>query len=208
MTLILGKIMTNKPLLGPCDSYQIERWKDIPSYPGYQASDLGRVRSLDKRVGCRSGGIRLRKGKVLVPVIHHSGYAVYSVYAAGKMKSVPGHLLVMQAFIGKAPDGFVVCHYDGNRQNNLLINIRYDTKSANEQDKLMHGTYQHADRNPRAKLTAHEVMAMRLRRAAGESVTNLAREYGFRAGHISKICTGALWKTTSGPLTREAAKHA
>lgn len=26
----------------------MENWKDVPGYPGYQVSDLGRVRSLDR----------------------------------------------------------------------------------------------------------------------------------------------------------------
>lgn len=183
-----------------------ETWQAIPGFPLYEASSLGRIRSLDNLVKAHQG-FRLRKGKVLTPVKHHTGYIIYTLHN-GKQHAAFGHRLVALAFLGERPDGCVICHKDGDRANNALVNLRYDTQSANERDKLQHGTYQQDEKNPRAKLTRPEIVAMRLERAAGEPLKSLALRYGFRAGHISKICTGMIWKNTSGPLTRENKRNA
>lgn len=220
--------MNIKPLLGPCDSYQLEpfaypwawdmaraqetttaneEWRDIPGYPGYQASSLGRVRSLDKQVRC-NGGTRIRKGRVLSPVTHHSGYIVYTLHNGGLQKAVFGHRVVMQAFVGVEPENHVTCHKDGNRQNNRLSNLRYDTRTNNEQDKREHGTYQKEEMNPRAVFSLRDVQAIRQLRANGASVKCLAQRFNSRPGHISKICTGYLWPDAPGPITRSHYKNA
>ncbi len=177
-----------------------EVWRDIPDYEGtYQASSLGRIKSLDVVVAC-NGGTRVRKGKVLSPIGHHTGYTVYSLGA--KKKSVYGHKLVALAFLGAPEEKQVVCHFDGDKKNNALYNLRYDTMSGNEQDKRKHGTYQEGAGNPRSVLTEDEVIAIRIRRAAGEYCYVIGKDYEMRPGHISKICTGMLWPKAKGPITR------
>ena len=182
-----------KPLLGPC----AEVWRDIPGYEGtYQASSLGRIKSLAGigRTHARYQDI------VLSPVKHHTGYHVYSI--GPECKSIYGHKLVAWAFLGEPEEGQVVCHFDGSRDNNRADNLRYDTHSGNEQDKRRHGTYQEGAGNPRSVLTEDDVVRIRNRRATGEYCYVIARDYGMRAGHISKICTGQLWPQIKGPITR------
>lgn len=183
-----------------------ETWKDIPGYEGhYQASSHGRIRSLDKEVPCRTG-TRVRKGRVLKPSLHHTGYTIYSV--GTKQKSVYGHKLVALAFLGEPKNGQVVCHFDGDKQNNNICNLRYDSCSGNEQDKRRHGTYQEGEGNPRASLSEEDVVTIRERRAKGEYCYIIGRDYGMQAGHISKICSGQLWKKSGGQLTRSFEKNA
>jgi hypothetical protein len=184
-----------------------EVWKDIPNTDYYQASSHGRIRSVDRWVRFNSG-YGIRKGKILKPVIHHSGYIIYGIVAGNKISSVYGHQLVARTFLGEPQNNQVVCHYDGNKANNCLANLRYDTRSSNEQDKRRHGTYQKEEKNPRAKLSLDDIYNIRHRRANGETVKQLADEYGFRSGHISKICIGMLWPHAAGPLTREFTKNA
>jgi hypothetical protein len=116
----------------------MEEWRDIPGFPGYQASDLGRIRSLDRRVPQRTkGGVtmnRLWTGRILAQAIDGAGY--WSV--GEKLGRV--HILVMLTFVGPPPDGQEVCHDDGDRQNARLDNLRYGTRAANVADTVRHGT--------------------------------------------------------------------
>lgn len=50
------------------------------------------------------------------------------------------HCLVAAAFFGERPTGYDICHNDGNRLNNNVNNLRYDTRSANSLDAVRHGT--------------------------------------------------------------------
>ena len=45
----------------------------------------------------------------------------------------------MQAFVGPAPDGMVICHYNDIKTDNRLENLRYDTQYANGQDRIRNG---------------------------------------------------------------------
>ena len=57
-----------------------EIWRDIPGYTGrYQASNLGRIRSVDKNVIKRSGVTEFYKGKILKAFIGTGGYLYITI---------------------------------------------------------------------------------------------------------------------------------
>ncbi len=117
--------------------YQPDEWRPIPGYEGsYEVSRFGVVRSLD-RVIMRSNGVpQTFRGKVKVPQIKNTYYAVW----LGK-KPWYVHNLVLLAFVGPRPDDYQCCHNDGNPLNNNLENLRWDTRSANMLDTIRHGTH-------------------------------------------------------------------
>lgn len=110
-----------------------EVWRDIPGYEGrYQASNLGRVRSLDRYVKCARGGkgTRLLKGRVLRPAGQQSDPHLRVVLG----HKAPGscvHTLVALAFIGPRPEGCDIRHLDGNPLNNHADNLAYGTRTEN-----------------------------------------------------------------------------
>ena len=110
-----------------------EVWKPIPGYKGYEVSNLGRVRSLDRYL---PDG-RRRKGTVLRASIDTGGYPTVTLGHRGQHRV---HRIVMLAFCGPVPEGKEVCHLDGNRQNNAIPNLRYDTRLNNIKDAVRHGT--------------------------------------------------------------------
>ncbi|MCQ2163589.1 MAG: NUMOD4 motif-containing HNH endonuclease [Bacteroidales bacterium] len=98
---------------------EVEKWKDIEGYEGkYQVSTLGRVRSLNY---IRKGMIsELRQGR------GKKRYNKVVLYMDGKPKTYYVHRLVIQTFLGQAPEGKpCVDHIDGNFLNNKLSNLRY-----------------------------------------------------------------------------------
>lgn len=108
-----------------------EIWRDIPDYEGlYQASNLGRVRSLD-RVLCDG---RQFPGKVLSLNKNNLGYFIVTLFKDGKRTRVGVHRLVALAFpeiCGEYFDGAVVNHKDENPSNNTPENLEFCTVSYN-----------------------------------------------------------------------------
>ena len=124
---------------------QVEEWRDIPGHPGYQVSDQGRVRSLDRTVTHSNGQVRRYKGKVLrTPLMQKVGYPFVNLRNQGENNVRTVHSLVAEAFIGPRLEGMEVCHGDGDKTNNNLDNLRYGTRSENNLDQVRHGTHPHA----------------------------------------------------------------
>ena len=121
----------------------VEQWKPVRGYEGiYEVSSHGRVRSVDRTVTCSDGHVRSHKGKVLSACLSkRGGYPLVSLCTQGKSQSHHVHSLVAEAFIGHRLEGTEVCHSDGDPTNNHLDNLRYDTSSGNELDKVRHGTH-------------------------------------------------------------------
>ena len=188
-----------KPLLGPCDS-ATEEWRNIPGYPGYQASSLGRVRSLDRVDTLPGGFTRKRKGRVLRGHKSH-GYVMYTPSVNSVITTVTGHKLVMLAFAGPPKDGEIVCHYDGDRSNNAVANLRYGTHKDNEADKERHGTRLWGETANGVKLTEEAVVKMRELRASGYGLKDLAQLFSVGMDTISLACVGKTWTRAGGPIS-------
>jgi len=107
-----------------------------------------------------------------------------------KQKILRPHKLVLEAFVGKAPQGMECCHNDGNQANNNLENLRWDTPKNNHADKLKHGTSNTGERCNWAKLTKEQVIAIR---QDTRTQKEIAAEYGVQQSQISRIKNGARW---------------
>lgn len=110
-----------------------ELWKPIPSEPGYEVSDLGRVRSADRVVETaaswrRPAHKRTYKGKLLKPGRMSGGH--WPV-ACGKGNTRTVHSLVLEAFVGPCPPGMECLRGGDDNDDNSLTNLRYGTRSEN-----------------------------------------------------------------------------
>jgi hypothetical protein len=178
-----------------------EIWKDIPDCQHYQASNLGRIRSLD-RVVRNIGGTRIHRGKILKQSNHPQGYFMVATCHEGKVQMHAVHRLVIRAFLGLPDKGMQTCHNDGNPANNHIDNLRYDTVINNHKDKQKHNTIRCGEKCAWATTNNESVIAMRNRRAAGESLPSIAKDYNMSKANISRICRGELWKHVGGPITK------
>lgn len=113
-----------------------EIWKDIPEYKGYyQASNLGRIKSLDREISRVRNGKQhryFRPGRILSPTIEGCGYYQVLITIKGiehRHKKV--HRLVASAFIENPLNKKCVNHKDGNKGNNGLDNLEWVTHGEN-----------------------------------------------------------------------------
>src|SRR5690554_6644093 len=114
-----------------------ERWAAVAGYQGlYEVSDSGDVRSLDR---LDAQGNRI-KGRVLRPDARPSGHLRVTLCRDSTTQRFWVHRLVLSAFVGPRQAGMEGCHNDGDPTNNAVSNLRWDTKTANAQDRRKHGT--------------------------------------------------------------------
>lgn len=120
----------------------MELWKDILGFEGfYQASDLGRVRSVNRTIShLKDSRVRHLKGRILRVKIDGNGRQSVILSKYGHHTTRRVHRLILEAFVGPCPLGYECCHNDGNASNNNLTNLRWDTKHSNEHDKKLHST--------------------------------------------------------------------
>ena len=124
-------------------SDQIERWRPVPGYEGsYEVSDLGRVRSLDRR----DGRGHVRRGKLLAPRTTTRNHRSVALYRDCVRADVQVHHLVLEAFVGPRPDGLEGCHWNDDPTDNRLVNLRWDTRSQNTADSVRNGTHAMANK--------------------------------------------------------------
>ena len=115
-----------------------EHWLPVVGYEGlYEVSDQGRVKRL-----ARVGKSWVLPERILKGCHTHQGYVQVGMF--GKSKRV--HRLVLEAFVGPCPEGMVACHYDDNKENNRLENLRWDTERENMWDRTRNGNDHNANK--------------------------------------------------------------
>ena len=172
-----------------------EGWAEIPGYCGhYYISTLGRVISIPRTVAKKSGDANI-KGRILKPSRYKNGYLFVVLCSDSSHDQRMIHHLVLESFVGKRPDGLVACHNDGDKENNDLSNLRWDTHANNLLDKIKHGTHQYGEQNHAAILTSKDVDDIKKELATGPKGIGrrLAKKYGVSTSTISAINVGKRW---------------
>lgn len=175
-----------------------EKWKEVLGFEGrYEVSSEGRVRSVERRAPMPRNGpgaTKLVRSKILGNKPAEDGYVRMTLLDEhGKLHMRYVHRIVLEAFVGLCPPGLECCHGDGNRSNNRLDNLRWDTRPANHADKNKHGTASRGERNSSSKLTWAEVDEIRSRLDTGEVGAVLSREFGVSNTVITSIRKGRTW---------------
>lgn len=109
-----------------------EIWKNIEGYEGYQVSNLGRVRSLD-RIDSNNHPL---KGVVLKPHISNSGYLLVGLYKQQKRDGKLVHRLVAEAFIPNYDNKPEIDHINTVKTDNRVENLRWATQKENINNPL------------------------------------------------------------------------
>ena len=152
--------------------YDGERWATVPEHPKYEVSTFGRVRSL--------------LGTLISQNIRSHGYCAVVLRSEGtrKTKEHLVHRLVASAFLERTPERTTVAHFDGNRLNNHVDNLRWATPFENKQDDFRNGKVSQGENHPCSKFSNDDV---RMIRADVRKNVEIARQYGVNPSSISEI---------------------
>ncbi len=194
-----------------------ERWLPVRGYEGlYEVSSLGRARRVHRPRGMsptnndNDGRVRRTGNLMLAPLNATGGHLAFRmVNRDGKAKNLLAHRLVALAFIGPPPTEreFLVRHVNGVPDDNRVENLAWGGHLENQGDRKAHNTRNTGERNSSARLTESEVWSIRERRAKGETVINLGREFGVSNAMISVICLGNAWTHVGGPIQASYSVH-
>jgi len=115
-----------------------EQWKDIPDYEGfYQASDLGRIKSLNRTMSCMGKYSFLSEGRIRKVRLGRDGYLKVNLSIDGKTQTLKIHQLVAMAFLNHVPCGYklVINHKNFIKIDNQLSNLEVVTQRENSNKK-------------------------------------------------------------------------
>ena len=120
----------------------MEEWRDIKGYEGlYQVSNLGRVRSLERKVKAKGGSLRTQKPRILAQHPNFKGYMRLNLSDGNKREHFLVHRLVYQAFNGELIDGLSIDHIDNDKTRNTPENLQQIThRENNTKDQFRHDT--------------------------------------------------------------------
>lgn len=117
-----------------------EVWKDICNYEGlYQASNMGRIRSLDryKETNGRYRKMIVKiKGVILKQSINHDGYNEVVLCKKGISKTKRVNRIIAETFIKNEYKKKQVNHINGNKTDNRSINLEWTTPKENIEHAL------------------------------------------------------------------------
>lgn len=142
---------------------------------------------------CRqNGGYRTTTGQAMPypsslsemsPDATESGHRRILLYKNGATERRLVHRLVLETFVGAAPEANMEClHRDGDPSNNAISNLSWGTSADNHDDRKRHGTH-----FGYRKLTDDQVLEIRTRHAAGENGDALGKVFGVSGTQIRNI---------------------
>ena len=114
----------------------IEIWKDVKGYEGlYQVSNHGKVKSV-KRKG-KNGRYYGGKTKILTPS-KSGGYLTVGLSKGSFSKTYLVHRLVADVFIPNPLNKKEINHIDGDKHNNNIDNLEWNTRLENMRHAKTH----------------------------------------------------------------------
>ncbi len=186
-----------------------EIWKAIPDYEGlYEASNLGKIRSLDRKIKHKRYDFINVKGKILSPRLDKDGYETVVLCKDTEKKYARVHIFVAKTFIPNPNNLPEVNHYDNIRNNNNIKNLLWGTCQSNQFHR--HKTWSHSstDNNPSGR---NMTIAMSLAKATKLNPENvekirelyntgkytqeqLGKIFGITRNHICLVVNNRIWK--------------
>jgi hypothetical protein len=175
-------------------------WRPVVGFEGrYEISDAGDVRSLDRvatytRRDQYSGRDltveRHHRGRMLRPAPSDSGH-LSVVVGRGNTRAI--HIMVLEAFVGPAPNGAEGRHLDGDPSHNAVDNLSWGTRSESVVSALKRGRAPRGSSKFNAKLSEQQIPSIRAAMAT-DSYAEIARRHGVTEATIRQVRDGKTWR--------------
>lgn len=177
---------------------QIELWRPVEGFDGYDVSNLGRVRSWRKAQGrlYKHGMPVLKRTtpKILQPCIKETGRLKVTLCRDARSYNQHIHQLVARAFIPNLSDLPEINHITGNHKDNRQGNLEWIEPRGNREHAKEFGLYAQGERNPNAKLTNEMILEIRQRCASGESQRKVAKSLGVSQALVGMVNRREIWR--------------
>lgn len=162
----------------------MEVWKDIKNYKGhYQASNLGRIRSL-----------KFGRSKIMKQSKDKDGYLILTLHKKGVPSSLRVHRLVLKAFVPNPKNKPQVNHLYGIKTDNNVSNLSWATMQENIDHAIKLGLQDNRGvKNGQAKLNRIAVLLIRQWQSK-LTPTELSQMFGVSKSTIHEIKSRRKWK--------------
>ena len=187
-------------------SYTVEElnqevWKDILGFEGfYQASNLGRFRSLP-RVIVRSNGITENKpGRILKNNYYSNGYVQLILYVDKVRTNFIAHRVIAEMFVANPYNKDTVNHKNGIKNDLRAHNLEWCTRSENNYHAykigLSKANPKKGEDSSRTKLTNLEALEIRQTYKPGKFNKTIFEKYKDKISKsgFNSIARGKSWK--------------
>lgn len=169
-------------------------YKDIPNWPGYIASNEGKIYSV-KIIGGR-GALDYNHPHEMVPRLVNGGYHIYLRNNTAKKKAFNVSRIIWETFRGTIPNGYVIDHIDCNRTNNHIENLQCISYSDNTKRAygLTRKTFTNGAINGNCVTNTKDVGSILYEYSKGCTQQQLVDKYGISQKQVSRIINKKAWK--------------
>lgn len=175
----------------------MEIYKDIEGYEGYQVSNYGRVKSLDRYVYDKIGRKQHIKEKIIKAGKHKSGHLHVCLFKDNKRYLIYVHRLVAQHFLPNPDNLLCVNHKDENPLNNHVDNLEWCTYEYNNNYGTRNNRIGASKKGKRRidlekPINQYDLDGNFIRR--WKSAKEAERTLGFKACSIGCCCRGGFYR--------------
>lgn len=169
-----------------------EIWKDVPSYEGlYQASNMGRIRSVNRSLLTKSGVWKNYPGVLLKLTPNYHGRYTVALFKNSQHKATTVHRVICLTFIPNPENKREVNHKNGIPTDNRVENLEWVTHQENMAHAALNELIPKGIRHGRSKLSEDQVRDILSR--PREGYDKLANEFNVSRQSIGFIMSGKNW---------------
>jgi len=166
---------------------QLETWRSIPGFVGYEVSSGGQFRSF-----FNNAGRIVQIPKLIKQIKTDRGYFRVGLRKNKKQRLLFSHRVVALVFLGPIPSGKQVNHKNGIKSDNSPANLEYVTQSENNKHAYLMGL-RSARGNASPVRKIGETEAIKIKYSECGTIKQIARKYGISSAQVCNIKSGKSW---------------